>query len=443
MKTEVQRTSAVKYLVVKIASRCNINCTYCYMFNKGDETFKSQPKVMDDKTVDALLANVLQHCQKHELKNFLFCFHGGEPLLAGETFLKKFVSKGNALFIPAGIEITYSLQTNGILLTEKICKLLNSLHIYVSISLDGDKETNDQYRIDHKGKGTYDRVVKGMQTMKAGGGINAKLNVLSVINVNADPVKVYEHAVNLGLKNFDLLLPDAFFDSPPTPAYLQGPNAPITLYADWLIQIFDLWFTHKGDSRPGIRLFKDLVNSMLGGDGSTDALGSTNNQILVIETNGGIEAVDVLKICGNGFTKNDANVQTVALDDVFQEELIDLYYYSHEKLCGQCLACPIKAVCGGGYLPHRYSSENGFDNPSIYCKDLIKLITHIQNRVMDGLPPEMIEAAGIERFTFQEVAAYVDQNKGTSSPYTTFLRSFKKSAPAQAYQLNVLQTASW
>ena len=27
-------------LVVKLASRCNLNCSYCYEYNKGDDTGK-------------------------------------------------------------------------------------------------------------------------------------------------------------------------------------------------------------------------------------------------------------------------------------------------------------------------------------------------------------------------------------------------------------------
>jgi hypothetical protein len=34
-------------------------------------------------------------------------------------------------------------------------------------------------------------------------------------------------------------------------------------------------------------------------------------------------------------------------------------------------------ACGGGYLPHRFSKENGYDNPSVYCDDLYETFEHI------------------------------------------------------------------
>jgi hypothetical protein len=39
--------------------------------------------------------------------------------------------------------------------------------------------------------------------------------------------------------------------------------------------------------------------------------------------------------------------------------------------------CALHDICGGGYLPHRYGAGREFQNPSIHCKDLWRLITHI------------------------------------------------------------------
>jgi uncharacterized protein len=36
-------------------------------------------------------------------------------------------------------------------------------------------------------------------------------------------------------------------------------------------------------------------------------------------------------------------------------------------------------ACGGGYLPHRFSTANGYDNPSVYCDDLYATFEHIQS----------------------------------------------------------------
>ena len=47
-------------------------------------------------------------------------------------------------------------------------------------------------------------------------------------------------------------------------------------------------------------------------------------------------------------------------------------------LCRTFQGCPVATSCGGLYT-HRYRSDTGFSNPSVYCADLLKLITHISD----------------------------------------------------------------
>jgi uncharacterized protein len=42
-------------------------------------------------------------------------------------------------------------------------------------------------------------------------------------------------------------------------------------------------------------------------------------------------------------------------------------------------------VCGAGLYPHRYRPGTGFANPSVYCRDLFRLIKHVQHAVSDDL----------------------------------------------------------
>ena len=76
-------------VVLKIASRCNINCSYCYVYNKGDLSYLKQPKIMSSEVVNALIVKAKNHCEAHNLDYFEFIFHGGEPLLTGIEFFKE------------------------------------------------------------------------------------------------------------------------------------------------------------------------------------------------------------------------------------------------------------------------------------------------------------------------------------------------------------------
>ena len=54
-------------------------------------------------------------------------------------------------------------------------------------------------------------------------------------------------------------------------------------------------------------------------------------------------------------------------------------------LAAECLDCPVMEICGGGLYPHRYRQGSGFRNPSVYCADLLQLITHVRDRVFEDL----------------------------------------------------------
>ena len=414
---------------VKIASRCNINCTYCYMYNKGDLSFKSRPKVMSDETVDALMEKSRKHCLRHGVKRFTFVLHGGEPMLAGKEFFRKFVQKAKDVMLPE-IEPVFSTQTNAILIDDDWCDLFAELGIEIGISIDGTKEANDQYRIDHKGNGTYDRVIAGLRKTQESQSLkdaNIESGMLSVMNIETYPMEVYEHFKSLKVSSVDFGLPDNTYDDlPPGKVKKDKMHDQATPYADWLITIFDKWF-HEEKHELRIRFFEDIISLILGKKISYDQVGTGKLEVLVVETDGGIEALDVLRICGDGFTKAGLNVKNNDLDEALESSLASLYHNSKQKLCKQCTICPVREICGGGYIPHRYSLENGFNNPSLYCSDLLKMIIHIQNSVLSEIPKEVLEKHDISFLSFDLAKNLIDQNMETASEpaYLEELEEFK------------------
>ncbi len=398
-------------LVLKVASRCNLNCAYCYMYNVGDNTFQQQPKVMSRETVRSICKAVNDHCKKNRLKKFEFIFHGGEPLLAGQLFFRNFIRCSEEV-ISARVKLYYSLQTNGVLMNDEWSELLSSLRISVGISLDGEQETNDQYRKDHKGRGTYQKVIEGIETAKKYTFLKNNLGILTVINVSSDPVAVYENFKQLDIHNFNLLLPYGTYNFPP--AKIKPMHAGIfTPYADWLIGIFDLWF--EDEHRPEIRLFTSVIELLLGMNNEFEYFGKAKIEYLVIETDGSIEPSGALKVCGNGFTKSGLNITQHSLDEALEMPLIKLYHLSHFLLPAKCIFCPLKEICGGGHLPTRFSRKDAFNNPSVYCLDYMKLITHIQNRLWDILPASV--TGKMSRISFSDMLSFHSEYHQLSKVY--------------------------
>ncbi|WP_282090172.1 radical SAM protein [Aquimarina algiphila] len=413
----------IDVLVIKVASRCNLNCTYCYVYNVGDKTYLNQPKLMSYDTVDWLIKRVLEHCMKNGLKKFMFIFHGGEPMLHKKEFYTYYVEQANKiLYQKNGIRCSYGIQTNGVLISKEWINLFNNLDINVGISLDGVKEVNDKYRVDHKGKGSYDNTIKGFGIAKEKLKTSLSLGLLSVIDIEANPLETYDHMKNLGTRAFDLKWPYATYDLPANTSLLSK-----TAYADWLIKIFDVWFKEEVEVRPRVSIFETIISLVLGVENiGNEDFGSNDNQVLCVQTNGDLEAVGALNLCGNGFTKSGSNIREHSISDAIQTDLAKLYHQSHKKLNKKCLKCPIVDVCGGGHIVSRFSKKNGFDNVSVYCQDYMKLFTHIQNSLFDRLPEEL--KGNYEKIIYEELNLYFDQlefDTVKNSEHYTELNSFK------------------
>ena len=43
-----------------------------------------------------------------------------------------------------------------------------------------------------------------------------------------------------------------------------------------------------------------------------------------------------------------------------------------------CTSCSERELCGGGYLPHRYSKRRCFDNPSVWCEDIRAMLRYLR-----------------------------------------------------------------
>lgn len=387
-----------KAIIVKVASRCNLNCTYCYMYNMGDESYKLQPKFMSQSTIKDMFIRINNHCNKHNLDKFLLVFHGGEPLLCGIDFYRNFVRIGDEIMSP-NVRIDYAMQTNGVLLTHELAFELKSLQIQVGVSLDSTEMSNNKNRIYHNGKGSYNEIIRGFEIIKDVYGADYA-NCLCVIDTNENPTFVYNHFKEIGASNVHFLFQD--FN------YLTAGVDSVPKVGEWLSEMFDLWYNDTDENKPSLRPLTDLISLMFGIERFSEIFGKGYNDVLVVETNGSIETVDTLKICGDSFTKTVFNVKKNELGDIYEgSKLAGLYYNAHFELCNQCKNCPVENVCGGGFLGHRYSTEKEFDNPSVYCKEIIKIISHIQNKVIEAMPEETLANNNIEKMDQKEIIDYL------------------------------------
>ncbi|MEI7486707.1 MAG: radical SAM protein [Chryseobacterium sp.] len=397
----------VTSFVLKVASRCNLNCSYCYMYNLGDKTYLKQPKFMSMHTIKTFADKLFHYSKENGLRSFQIVFHGGEPLLLPKEFYKESVRIFTETLTDSYFD--FVIQTNGVGLDEDWYALFNELNIRVGISMDGPKKYHDKYRVFHNGKGSYDEVRNAIQI----GLYKGMHGVLSVVNLNITPLELYEEFKNLNIPSFNLLLPDGHFDKLPDDFLKEKVNThDYTPYADWLIELFTIW---KSDpDRPNMRFFKTLIQLIAGEEVGDQMVGLKKNGVAVVETNGNLEVADSIRACYEGITRNDINIHTHEIGSILEDPLFDIYINSHQMVSEKCLNCPIYEICGGGFLLNRYSNENGFDNPTIYCHDMIKLVSYIQNDLINSLPEEVCREMELTRVSYHEIVEELENRTAVS-----------------------------
>jgi uncharacterized protein len=381
LEREGWRSTPFREFVLKVHSRCNLACPYCYVYSMADQTWRGRPAMMSADTVAAAGRRIAEHALTHSLDSVHIVLHGGEPLLAGAARLADTLTTLRDALAPATAP-RFAVQTNGVLLDEEMLAVFREHDVRVGVSLDGPVAAHDRNRRTVAGRGTHADVTRALRLLGSDAYRPLFAGLLCVVDLDNDPVAVYEDLLTYGPPTVDFLLPHANWDTPP-PGRRAGPNddAP---HAAWLIAVFDRWYAATWRETE-IRLFVEIIDLLLGGRSRVETVGLSPAAVLVIETDGAIEQVDALKSAYEGAAALGLSVFEDAFDLALRHPSVVARQIGAAALADTCLGCEVGGICGGGFYPHRYRAGAGFRNPSVYCADLLVLIRHISGRVRADL----------------------------------------------------------
>jgi uncharacterized protein len=359
--------------VLKVHSRCDLACDYCYVYTQADQSWRGQPLRMSRATVVHTADRIAEHVRAHRLESVKLILHGGEPLLAGPDLIAHAVTSAREA-VGAGVRVDVTVQTNGIGLDVAYLELFRKLNVQVGVSIDGDAIAQDRHRKHASGKGSYAQVSVALRRLSSEPYYPLFGGLLCTVDVRNDPVSTYEALLDFGPPLLDFLLPHGNWTAPPPDRLPGGAETP---YADWLIAVFDRWYGAPSRETQ-VRFLGEIMRASLGAASGTEAIGLSPVAVVVVETDGSIQQSDTLKSTYAGAPVTGLHVARNTFDDALLMPSIVARQQGIAALSAQCRACRIMGVCGGGHYAHRYRSGSGFANPSVYCPDLLKLITHIQ-----------------------------------------------------------------
>ena len=351
-------------VIYKVAERCNINCSYCYYFNMGEETALTRPAVAPLPVTEALAEWIAQGCAELAIPHAKVTFHGGEPTLMGVRAFGEACRMLRAIIAPVA-ELSLSIQTNGVLVNDAWIEAFLEHRVAVGVSIDGEAAANDRFRLDHRGRSTFNRTEAAIRRLTAaysrGGPVPATISVVHPAN---DYGEVYRYLRGLGVMSMGFLLPDRNVDD--VAFDVSGDAA---AYGVCLSEIFVEWLR---EDNPDVRI--KFIDQMLPHfrpeltPGAIFHRARKMNQVVIARTDGTV-AIDDTYIPALGWYETTPvyRVGVSTLRDFLGDPVLQEIEAIQNTLPAGCLGCRWRAVCRGGDVENRFSARNGFDNPSVYC----------------------------------------------------------------------------
>jgi uncharacterized protein len=141
-----------------MTNACNMCCVYC----QAQDSEQLHKGMMNKETALKAVEVALQSPNRH----FTFEFQGGEPLTNFEI-IKEIVEYTEQR--KNDKDISYTVVTNTLLLTEEMMDFFKEYRVAVSTSLDGNEKLHDANRPQMIGGGTYKYVVENIKKMQEKG----------------------------------------------------------------------------------------------------------------------------------------------------------------------------------------------------------------------------------------------------------------------------------
>src|SRR6185312_10349005 len=152
------RTRAIS---LAIAQKCNLGCTYCYA--EGGSFGGIQKNMPDRVAIDAV-SRLIDEARPGDRVNVAFL--GGEPL-TNRTALIATTKFAIARAADRGVQASFSITTNGTLVTPDDGAFFERHGFAVTVSIDGIGEDHDRLRPFKGGRGSFARIAERIRPLLA------------------------------------------------------------------------------------------------------------------------------------------------------------------------------------------------------------------------------------------------------------------------------------
>ncbi|MGZ4150242.1 MAG: anaerobic sulfatase maturase [Actinomycetota bacterium] len=407
---------------------CNLDCTYCFFLSKEMLYPGSRFRMAEDLLETYLRQLIEAHAHAPEV---VVAWQGGEPTMMGLDFFRRSVELAEELKLP-GQRIVYTIQTNGTLLDDDWGAFLAERGFLVGLSIDGPREIHDTFRLDKGGKGSFDRVMAGLDVLRRH---QVEWNALTTIHAaNEDHGRDLYRFLRDGCgARFMQFIPIVERATPETlpianagwgehvhdrPLYVLEGNlvtdrsvSPLG-YGRFLIDVFEEW-VRRDIGEVYVQMFDVALANWYGEPPGLCVHSETCGLALALEHTGDLYSCD-------HFVE-----PAYKLGNIRESRMIDLIVLPQQRAFGQakrdtlpsyCRECDVRFACHGGCPKDRFTTTPGGEPGLHYlCPSYKTFFGHIRP-AMDA----MCELLRAERAPAELVARYAaeDARRGRNDPCT-------------------------
>lgn len=366
-------------IVFKIQETCNINCTYCYMYNVGNELFKDMPSSSPIDVCENVASFICATYEERCPSYIRLILHGGEPMLMPAHRLDERLRAMHQVFQHrlseeqiAKLQIT--LQTNATLVSDEWINVMESWKIHPSVSIDGPKYVHDKYRVDKKARGTYSKVIAGIDKLQraANEGKIGEIGALAVIDGEVSGATVYRHLVDdLGFNRLDFLFPFMNWSN-----YNRELASGISRYVadafrEWLFDI-------SSGKRVAVRVFDRAIWTLRELENQMPVSNELRlkHQIVIVESDGTIMPEESLRPTYTGRYAN-IHVSNETPSSIRLHPKFDQLEKAQKTWSTECHGCALLGACKSGSslgrIGMRIDADGGTTSKPVYCDSYIQL----------------------------------------------------------------------
>ena len=370
---------------------CNLDCTYCFFLSKEMLYPGSRFRMADDLLELYLRQLVAAHAAAPEV---VVAWQGGEPTMMGLDFFRRSVELAEAVKRP-GQRIVHTMQTNATLLTDEWGAFLAEHGFLVGVSIDGPREVHDTYRVDKGGKGSFDRVMTGLDVLRRH---EVQWNALTTVHATSEDRgrAVYRFLRDECGARYLQFIPIVERATPRTlpmanagwggkvrdrPLYTQegtlvtGRSVTPAGYGRFLIDVFEDW-VRRDVGEVYVQMFDVALANWYGEPPGLCVHSETCGLALALEHTGDLYSCD--HFVEPGYKLGNIRERTM-LDLVTSPRQAAFGQAKCDSLPGFCRRCDVRFACHGGCPKDRFTqTPDGEPGLHYLCPSYKAFFTHIR-----------------------------------------------------------------